>query len=225
MAIAYAGETSDHRKARDELLEAEIALRDQRERVAGLRRQLPTNPVDTDYTFREGPVDLEKDDPVREVKLSELFGDRDELILIHFMVDPSWEKGCPMCSMWADTYDAAAKHVTERAAFAVVAKQEIGKFRGWARLRGWQNLRLLSAHDSSFIGDFGMEDEGFGQRPGASMFRREPDGSIRHTHTLEASLDGEFRGIDLLCPVWHLLDLLPSGRGDWMPRHTDQRKR
>ena len=109
----------------------------------------------------------------------------------------------------------------ERAAFAVVAKQEIGKFRAWARVRGWQNLRLLSAHDSSFIGDFGMEDESFGQRPGASVFRREPDGGIRHTHTVEASLDGSFRGVDLLSPVWHLLDLLPSGRGDWMPRHTD----
>ena len=60
MAIEYGGETKEHRKARDELLEAEIALRDQRERVAALRRQLPTNPVDTDYTFREGPVDLEK---------------------------------------------------------------------------------------------------------------------------------------------------------------------
>jgi predicted dithiol-disulfide oxidoreductase (DUF899 family) len=23
------------------------------------------------------------------------------------------------------------------------------------------------------------------------------------------------RGIDLLSPVWHLLDLTPHGRGDW----------
>jgi predicted dithiol-disulfide oxidoreductase (DUF899 family) len=23
------------------------------------------------------------------------------------------------------------------------------------------------------------------------------------------------RGIDLLCPVWHLLDLTPEGRDDW----------
>jgi predicted dithiol-disulfide oxidoreductase (DUF899 family) len=23
------------------------------------------------------------------------------------------------------------------------------------------------------------------------------------------------RGIDLLCPTWHLLDLTPGGRGDW----------
>ena len=219
MPVEFVGESPEHRKAREELLAAEIALRDQRERVAALRRELPSNAVATDYVFQEGPADLEKHDPVRETKLSELFGDRDELILVHFMFDPSWDKGCPMCSMWADTYDAAARHVSKRASFALVAKQKIGKFRAWARTRGWQNLRLLSAHDSSFVGDFGMEDDDFGQRPGVSIFTRAADGSIRHTYTVEASLDGKFRGVDLLSPVWHLFDLLPSGRGDWMPGH------
>lgn len=28
-------------------------------------------------------------------------------------------------------------------------------------------------------------------------------------------LEDRQRGIDLLCPVWHLLDITPSGRGDW----------
>ncbi len=219
MAIEFIGESPEYRRARDELLTQEIALRDQRERVAELRRGLPRNAVATDYVFQEGPADLEKDDPIRETKLSELFGDKDELLLIHFMFDPSWDKGCPMCSMWADTYDTAARHVANRASFGLVAKQEIGKFRAWARVRGWQNLRLLSASESTFIGDFGMENDQRGQLPGASTFRREPDGSIQHAYTVEASLDGKFRGVDLLSPVWHLFDLLPSGRGDFMPGH------
>ena len=84
----------------------------------------------------------------------------------------------------------AAEQVQKRASFGLVAKQEIGKLRAWARVRGWQNLRLLSAHDSSFIRDLGMEDDSFGQRPGASVFRRETDGSVRHTYTVEASLAG-----------------------------------
>jgi predicted dithiol-disulfide oxidoreductase (DUF899 family) len=29
--------------------------------------------------------------------------------------------------------------------------------------------------------------------------------------------DIDQRGIDLLAPVWHLLDLTPQGRGDWHP--------
>lgn len=216
MTVRFIGESPEYRKARDDLMAAEIALRDQREQVAALRRLLPSNPVPTDYVFQEGPTDLGRDEPIREVKLSELFGDKDELLLVHFMFDPSWEKGCPMCSMWADTYDRAARHVGQRAAFAVVARQEIRPFRRWARVRGWSDLRLLSANRNSFIGDFGMEgDEG--QKPGASVFRRDADGSIHHTYTVEASLDGKYRGVDLLSPVWHLFDLLPSGRGDWMP--------
>ena len=219
MTIQYKHETGAYRTARDELLAAEIALRDQRERVAELRRQLPANPVETDYVFREGPADLEKDDPIRDVKLSELFGERDELILIHFMFDPAWDQGCPMCSMWADTYNEAARHVANRASLALVAKQEIGKLRAWARTKGWNQLRLLSAHDNAFIGDMGMEDDDFGQRPGASVFVRREGGVLEHTYTVEASLDGKFRGVDLLSPVWHLFDLLPSGRGDFFPSH------
>ena len=222
MPTLYVDESPEYRKRRDALLEAEAALRDQREAVAELRRALPTNLVKQDYVFREGPADLEKDEPLRETKLSELFDDgHDELLLVHFMFDPSWEKGCPMCSMWADGYDAVARHVRERASFAVVAKQEIVPFRRYARSRGWQNLRLLSAHDSPFIGDFGMEDPEFGQKPGVSTFRREADGAVHHVQTLDAMLDGKFRGVDLLTPVYSLFDLLPSGRGDFMPSHGD----
>ena len=222
MCAQFVGESAEYRRLREELLDAESALRDQRERVSALRRDLPTNPVDRDYVFREGPADIEKDDPVRETRLAELFEDGTEtLILIHFMFDPSWELGCPMCSMWADGYDAVAKHVRQRTSFAVVAKQEVGKLRAHARRRGWKNLRLLSAHDSSFISDFGMEDDRSGQHPGASVFVRGSDGAVRHAYTVEAMNRGEFRGVDLLSPVWHLFDLLPNGRGDWMPTHPD----
>ena len=49
-------ESPEYLKLREELLEAEIALRDQRERVAELRRSLaPGTPLETDWTFREAP--------------------------------------------------------------------------------------------------------------------------------------------------------------------------
>jgi predicted dithiol-disulfide oxidoreductase (DUF899 family) len=28
---------------------------------------------------------------------------------------------------------------------------------------------------------------------------------------------GDPRGIDLLSPVWHVFDILPTGRGGWYP--------
>ena len=216
----YSGESDAYRQIREELLDAEIALKSQVGRVAELRRKLPLNPVEREYVFREGPADLEQDEPLRETRLAELFDEgRDDLIVVHFMFEQSWEKGCPMCTMWAHGYDAIADSIRQNASFVVVAKQEIGKLRAWARERGWRNLRLLSAHDNDFIRDFGMEGDR-GQQPGISVFRRQSDGSVRHFYTVDASMrPGHWNGMDLLTPVWSLLDLLPDGRPDWMPGH------
>jgi predicted dithiol-disulfide oxidoreductase (DUF899 family) len=53
-----------------------------------------------------------------------------------------------------------------------------------------------------------------------SVFRAGGD-QVRHFYTLPANfLDDAPRGIDLLSPVWNILDLLPTGRGDWYPDNT-----
>ncbi|HVT58490.1 MAG TPA: DUF899 family protein [Thermoanaerobaculia bacterium] len=217
------GESAEYRRRRDELLAAEIALKDQRERVAALRRSLPHGgPVPQDYRFREGSADLEDDSPsgCRETRLSELFAPgKDELILIHYMFAADQALPCPMCTMWADSYNAVAPHLRDKVSFALVAKADLAKLRAWARGRGWTNLRLLSSHDNEFNRDYHVEEASGGQRPGVSVFVRRPGGEIRHFYSTEASLGpGHHRGIDLYTPVWNLLDLLPSGRGSWMPR-------
>ncbi len=86
------------------LRRAEIALRDQVERVATLRRQLPLETVLPDYGFREGPSELGAGDaPIRERRLSQLFDRPDQtLVLMHFMFGGSQLQACPMCTMWAD---------------------------------------------------------------------------------------------------------------------------
>jgi predicted dithiol-disulfide oxidoreductase (DUF899 family) len=233
----FPNESDAYRRARNELLAAEVALKDQRERVAALRRALPVGgEVPQDYVFREVPRDGEetaekgkgmRGEPgegaaaSREVRLSELFAPgKDELIVIHFMFAPDAENACRMCTMWADGYDAVTPHVSDKANLVLVAKAEIGKLGAWARGRGWTRLRLLSSHDSSFNRDFHMETETGAQRPGVSVFVRDPRGVIRHTWTSEMVLlnPAHHRGIDLFTPVWNLFDLLPSGRGDWMPK-------
>jgi predicted dithiol-disulfide oxidoreductase (DUF899 family) len=41
-----------------------------------------------------------------------------------------------------------------------------------------------------------------------------------HCYTTVGSLvERHHRAMDLFTPVWNLLDLLPEGRGDWMPSH------
>ncbi len=224
-ARGFAGQSAEYRKLRDELLEAEIALKDQRERVAELRRRLPLGaPLPEDYVFEEGPADLEDDwtDGIREVRLSELFAPgRDSLIVIHLMWAEENERPCPMCNMWADGYDAVAPHVSARANYVLVAKKNVRELRRWARGRGWRHIRLLSSGGSDFNADYGVEVEELGQLPSVSVFRRREDGSIHHSYTIEASLSPtHHRGIDLFSPVWNLLDLLPEGRGDFLPSHV-----
>ena len=219
---ALSTESSAYRSARDELLQAEMALRDQREQVAQLRRSLPPGPAVQEYLFREGSADLSRNDPGEffDTRLSQLFSPgKDSLIVYHFMYGPDWEQGCPMCSMWIDGYNAVAPHVTQRANFALSARADLAKVRAYARGRGWSHLRLLSSANSSFTRDFGMERNG-DQLPGISVFRRESGGSVRHFYTGGAIMgEGQYRGLDLLSPVWNLFDLLPEGRGDWMPVH------
>jgi predicted dithiol-disulfide oxidoreductase (DUF899 family) len=213
----------DYRTHRERLLAAELKLRDQREEVAELRRALPPGPViDVDYVLGEGDPDLEVDDPrtYRDTRLAELFAPgRDQLFIYHMMFAPEWDQGCRMCSMWLDGLNGVAHHIGEHAGFAVVAKAELPKLRAWARHRGWARLRLLSSHGTTFNRDFAVEAADGEQLADVSVFTRDPAaGTIRLSYAGSPYFGhGEYRGIDLLCPVWHVLDLLPSGRGDWMP--------
>ena len=229
----FPGESDEYRQARQDLFAAEVALRDQIERVAAMRRALPVGKRMPDYVFREGPADLARNDPAefRDVRLSELFDDgRDTLIVDHLMFGPNDEVPCVMCSMWADGYNAVAPHVRRQASFVVVAKTELGALRDWARRRGWDQIRLLSSHDNTFNRDLRMEQEDGSQMAGLSVFNRDADGTVYHRYTVDAEFDGdsrdsdlyvgENRGIDLYTPVWHLLDLLPQGRGEWYPDHS-----
>jgi predicted dithiol-disulfide oxidoreductase (DUF899 family) len=215
-------ESKTYQSARERLLEAEMALRDQRERVAQMRRELPAGPAVPDYVFREGPLDLARNDPREffDTGLSGLFAPgKDSLIVYHFMFGPDWEKGCPMCSMWIDGYNAVAPHVTQRTNLALSARADLAKVRAYAHGRGWRNLRILSSGGNTFTADFGMEVDG-DQLPGVSVFHKEPDSTVRHFYTGGAIMaEGQYRGLDLLSPVWNMYDLLPEGRGDWMPKH------
>ena len=197
----------EYRKLRDELLEAERALVEKRERVAELRRSLGAGTrVETDYVFHEGPADLTRNDEPDffDTRLSELFRDGvDELVVDHMMFAPDAEAGCPMCSMWADGYDAVAYHIADRVNFVLVARAPIAKLRAWGAGRGWRRLRLLSSCDNSFNADMGTEINADRQLPAASVFTRDDSGAIFHRYTSEGSLvERHHRAIDLLSPVW-----------------------
>ncbi|MFG2958608.1 DUF899 family protein [Streptomyces sp. NPDC048291] len=216
-----AGESEEYLGAREELRLAEIELMRHREEVAARRRALPQGPPVDDYVFLEGPSDLDAGDtPVREVALSELFSAPGRpLIVYHFMYGKLQTGACPMCTLWIDGYDGIAHHVTRNADFVVAAAADPSTLRKYARDRGWHRLRLLSCGDSTFKYDLGSEDEDGAQDSTVSVFTRDGDGTVRHTYSAHPRMadDIQERGIDLLTPVWHLLDLTPQGRGDWYP--------
>ena len=213
------GESEAYRQARDALLEAEIALRDQREAVAAQRRKLPRDTAIDDYVFQEGPADLDLDGPISEIRLSDLLGDSDKpLIVYQYMYGAAQSAPCSMCTMWVDGLNGASQHIDENANFAIVAQTEIGPLRSLGRRRGWRGLHLLSSAGSTFKTDLNFQDEAGRQFPGVSVFGRAPDGSPCHFYSASALMGADqFRGIDLLSPVWNLLDLTPKGRGEWLP--------
>jgi predicted dithiol-disulfide oxidoreductase (DUF899 family) len=223
------GESAESGKLRAELLEAEIALKEQRERVAELRRRLPRDTrVEAPYAFREGPRDLAAgDEPVRACSLAGLFTDPAKpLVLVHFMFGGEQASPCPMCTLWADGYDGVVHHLEQHVNFVVVVAGDLAGIRAHARSRGWRNARLVSSQGTSFKRDFGSEDEDGAQSPAVSVFTLGDSGNsgnsgdeeVRHFYTGSALMGGgHFRGMDLLSPVWNFLDLTPAGRGDWFP--------
>ena len=131
-----------------------------KQRLAELRRQMPPEPVE-DYELKglDGAV-----------KLSAMFGDKSDLILIHNM-----GSGCPYCTMWADEFNGVLHHLESRAAFVVVSPNHPKVQQDIAKKRGWR-FRMYSAAGTTFIEDmgFGSEEEHYDSHamPGVSVFHR-----------------------------------------------------
>jgi predicted dithiol-disulfide oxidoreductase (DUF899 family) len=216
-----ANESPDYLARREELRLAEIDLMKQRERVADLRRRLPEGAVVKDYVFQEGPADLQAGDtPVRTVRLSELFSTPERaLVVYHLMFGKEQTTPCPMCTLWIDGFNGVAYHLAQNVDFVIAAAADPPSLRDHARSRGWRNLRLLSCGTSTFKYDLGSEDEDGNQESTVSVFTRDKQGTIRHFYSAHPQMADDIhqRGLDLLNPVWHLLDLTPQGRDDWYP--------
>ena len=219
-----ANESADYLAQREQLRLAEIDLTYQRERVAELRRHLPAGATVQDYVFEEGPRDLDAGDaPVQTVRLSQLFSAPNRALVIYqLMYGKLQTTPCPMCTMWIDGFNGVAQHLAQNVDFVIAAAAEPAALRAHARNRGWRNLRLLSCGDSTFKYDLGSEDKEGNQDSTISVFTRDDSGAIRHFYSAHPRMAEEFdqRGIDLLSPVWNMLDLTPYGRDDWYAELT-----
>jgi predicted dithiol-disulfide oxidoreductase (DUF899 family) len=152
------------------------------------------------------------------VRLSELFWAPDRPLLIyHLMYGKKQTNPCPMCTMWIDGYNGVAHHLKQNIDVAIVAAADPPALRAHARARGWNRLRLLSCGTNTFKRDLKSEDEEGRQDSTISVFAMDSDGSVRHFYSAHPSMaeDIHERGLDLLTPVYNLMDLTPKGRGGW----------
>ena len=210
-------ESAEYLSKREELRLAEIDLRNQREKVATLRRQLPPGAILENYEFVEGPASLDEGDaPTRKGRLSELFTSPDRALVIYqFMYGKKNTSPCPMCTAWLDSWNGVAHHLAQSIDVAVVAAADLSTLRAHARKRGWDKLRLLSAGASTFKYDLGSEDREGAQDSTISVFTLDKQGGVRHFYSVHPRLADNIdtRGIDEYNPIWNILDLTPQGRG------------
>ena len=154
--LRYPNESKEYRDARDLLLKDEQALVDKVKSVAEKRRKLPPGgQLKEDYVFQwanDGKVG-------QSVKFSELFGDKNTLLLYSFMFGPNWDKPCPSCTSLVDGFDRTSYQVTRDAAFVAIAKAPAERIDAWAKERGWSQIALLSGRDSHVQADYKCQGE------------------------------------------------------------------
>jgi predicted dithiol-disulfide oxidoreductase (DUF899 family) len=217
--------------ARKALLAEEKDFTQRRDELSRRRRELPWEPVTDEYVFagENGPETL-----------AELFGDRSQLVVYHFMYPEDWEAGCPSCSFWADSFDPNVVHLAARdIRLVAVSKAPLEKLLAYRERMGW-TFHWVSSFDNDFNGDFrvgftpeeqddpvynyGGNVPGMAEREGVSVFVKDADGAVFHTYSAYA------RGIDVLNAAYNYIDLTPKGRDEvgqgtfpqfWVRRHDE----
>jgi predicted dithiol-disulfide oxidoreductase (DUF899 family) len=207
--------------ARTELLAREKQMTKARDELSAARRRLPMVEITRDYRFRG---------PQGEVGLIDLFEGRHQLVIVHFMYDPSWEDGCPSCTAGADEVaPGMIEHLHERdTSIAYVSRAPLEKLERYKAERGW-TFPWYSSGDGDFNYDFrvtvderrgpgeynyrtaeewrerGAEFEMNGEYPGRSHFLRDGE-RVFHTYSVYA------RGTETIGGSYYLLDETALGR-------------
>ena len=206
-------------EARKAHLKNEKALTRMRDMVSAERRELPWVKIEKEYVF-EGPDG--------KASLIDLFEGRRQLIVGHFMFDPSWEEGCPSCSAGADEVsDGLLRHLhTRDTTFVYVSRAPLEKIEAYKASKGW-TFPWYSSYGSDFNYDFHAtldesvatveynfqpiddQDEQSAEVPGRSSFLREGD-SVFHTYSVYA------RGLETVGGSYYFLEETALGRQeDW----------
>ena len=203
--------------ARTQFLAREKEFTRARDELSRQRRDLPWERVEKDYVFAA---------PHGHQSLPELFGDKSQLIVYHFMFDPGDDEGCPSCSFWADNFDGIDVHLRQRdVQFVAISRAPLRNIEAFKQRMGW-SFPWVSSFGTDFNYDFDVSftpeqvargeafynyrlgNPGPPDREGISVFYKEENGDVFHTYSAFA------RGIDMVNGAYQFLDLVPKGRDE-----------
>lgn len=201
-----------------------------RDELTRARRELPMEPVDTEYSF---------DGENGKETLAELFGPHSQLIVYHFMFDPDWDAGCPHCSFWADNFNNIPIHLAHRdIAFVAISRAPYPKLEAYRARMGW-SFKWLSSYANSFNFDYraSFTPEQVEKKEMIHNFDTQP---VHGPETTGVSVfykvgrdvfrtySAYSRGVDMLNAAYHYMDLTPKGRNEqkphpqsWVRRHDE----
>jgi predicted dithiol-disulfide oxidoreductase (DUF899 family) len=206
--------------ARKKHLINEKKLTKQKDKVNAERRRLPMVKIDKEYVFES---------PEGKRSLRDLFDNRRQLIVYHFMFDPEWEKGCSGCTGYVDAIADLSMLHDRDTSFVLISRASLAKLESYKTLKGW-TIPWYSSFDSDFNYDFHVtldekktprqynyrdgreldarQAEAYfrkGEQHGLSVFFRIGD-KVFHTYSTYA------RGTESLTDAYSLLDATPYGR-------------
>ncbi len=205
---------SEWLRARAELLAKEKAHTRLSDELARQRRELPWVKVDKPYTFTGSKGKL---------SLADLFGQRSQLAVYHFMLGPDWIEGCPGCSYLMDHMNGGIEHLAARdVALVLVSRGPLDKIEAFQKRMGWRFFWVSSAgcdFNRDFNVSFSKEELAQGEKlynfgtipphgeenPGLSYFYRATDGTVYHTYSTYG------RGLESMVGTYSLLDMAPKG--------------
>jgi predicted dithiol-disulfide oxidoreductase (DUF899 family) len=214
---------ADWLSARKELLMKEKQLTRQRDEIDRQRRELPWVKIEKNYIFYG---------PNGQQSLADLFEDRGQLIVSHFMFGPGWKEGCVGCSFRSDHVDGALAHLEHHdVSLVTISRAPLAEIEAFKKRMGWR-FRWFSSYDSDFNYDyhvsFTKEEIATGkvyynyesrkfvseELSGISVFYKNGTGEIFHTYSTHG------RGDEMLATAYMYLDLTPKGRNETGPRHN-----
>lgn len=204
-------------KARTALLAKEKQFTRLRDKLSRQRRELPWERVEKKYVF---------DGPGGKESLADLFENRSQLVVYHFMFNPASDEGCKHCSFWADNFNGIVAHLNHRdVTFVTISRAPLAKIEPFKKRMGW-SFKWLSSSQNDFNYDYqasftpeairsgtvfynyAKQKMNMSDREGVSVFYKDASGAIFHTYSSYA------RGIDMLNTAYHYLDLVPKGRDE-----------